>query len=454
MNGIIKKIGFFILLGLIVFPGGNALGATPEFSQNYIISDFELTNSKSMSLEEINNFLVKQGGALADLYVADLDGKIKHASEIIFGASQKHEINPKVLITLIQKEQSLITDKAQKQSQLDWATGFACYDGQKPVSRFAGFTNQVYRAAWRLDYFLKHPWEFKFRPGQTSKTRTSLIAPQNLATAALYNYTPHVQANKLFWKIWNMWFSGEKGLLPEGSLIKLANEQGVWLIQNNKKRPFYSKNVFLASYNYKKVRTVNQKDFARYSIGDPVLFPDYSILKEGSNFYLVFKDIKRRFNSYELVKKIGINPEEVIEVNKKDLAFYQDGSIINTPYPTGSLVQNINTGAVYYIVDDIYHPIVCKDILDNNFSYRTLNKINSLELELLKPGEPVKLTDGTLIKSNGNPSVYVISQGKKLAIADEETFLALGYDWANILETSSVVLDLHPDGEVLSLTSI
>ncbi len=453
MNGIIKKTIFIIFIGLVVFPCGNALGATSEFNQNYIISDFELTNSQSMSLDEINNFLVKQSGALAELYVTDLDGKIKHSSEIIFGASQKHGINPKALITLIQKEQSLVTNKAEKQSQIDWATGFACYDGQKPISRFAGFTNQVYSAAWRLDYFLKHPWEFKFRPGQSSKTTAGLIVPQNLATAALYNYTPYIKANKLFWKIWNKWFSYEEGPLAEGSLIKLANEPGVWLIQNNAKRPFYSKNIFLTSHSYEKVKTVSQKDFIEYSIGEPMLFPDYSVLKEGSNFYLVFKNIKRKFNGYELVKKIGINPEEIIEVNKKDLALYQDGPTINTPYPTGSLIQNIDTGSVYYVVDDTFHPIISKDILDNNFSYRTLDKINNSELELLKIGDPIKLADGTLVKLNDNPTVYVISHGKKLAIANEETFLALGYGWTNVLETSLTVLGLHSDGETLDLSS-
>jgi len=453
MNKIIKKTIFVVFVGLIVFPCGYIFGATPEFNQNYIISDFDLTNSQSMSLEEINNFLIKQGGALANLYVADIDGKIKHSSEIIFSASQKHEINPKVLITLIQKEQSLVTDKAEKQSQIDWATGFACYDGRKPVSRFAGFTNQVYSAAWRLDYFLKHPWEFKFRPGQSSKTKAGLIVPQNLATAALYNYTPYIKANKLFWRIWNKWFGYEEGPLAEGSLIKLANDPGIWLIQNNTKRPFYSKNIFLASHSYKKVKTVSRKDFAKYSIGEPMLFPDYSVLKEGNDFYLVFKNIKRKFNGYELVKKIGINPEEIIEVNKNDLALYQDGPTINTPYPTGSLVQNIDTGSVYYIVDEAYHPIISKDILNNNFSYRTLDKISNSELELLKPGESVKLADGTLVKSSNNPTVYVISRGKKLAIANEETFLALGYDWTNVLETSSTVLDLHPNGENLNLIS-
>ena len=54
------------------------------------------------------------------------------AAQIIAKISQACSINPKVLIVLLEKEQSLVTDTWPTVRQFSQATGFACYDNGQP----------------------------------------------------------------------------------------------------------------------------------------------------------------------------------------------------------------------------------------------------------------------------------------------------------------------------------
>ncbi|MGC9048823.1 MAG: hypothetical protein ACP5IX_01205 [Patescibacteria group bacterium] len=446
---------YLILIGIILLWLPLIVKAEPfSFNPDYLISDYELTNWQAMSREEIIEFLKKENGALANYFSKDLDNQLKHAGEIIYNASQRHQINPQVLITLVQKEQNLVTQQMVKPSQFDWAAGFACYDYRRPVSRFSGFATQVDRAAWRLRYFLEYPWEFRFRPNQVYKINGHLVRPQNLATAALYNYTPYLRGSKLFWKIWQKWFA-KKGLLPNGVLVRVKNDKGVWLIQDGKRRPFYSKAVFLASYSFDKVIEISQKDLEQYERGEPMTFPNYSLLKASTGeIYLLVDGLKRKIASLEVFRKIGFNPEEVNLAENSDLDQYPEGRPITTPYPNGALLQDKLSGAVYYVKDEIKYPIIDKIILKNNFPYNQIIKVKTEELNKFINGEPIKLTDSTLVKSSNQSTVYVISRGKRRPIINPETFEALGYLWENILTVPDNVLNIHPIGEILDINNL
>lgn len=444
-----KIITYFIVICYLLFAICSPSQAA--FSPDYLISDKELTNYETMSLEEIDSFLKKFNGALTNYQTRDVDGRIKSAAEIIFNVSQYYRINPGVLITLLQKEQTLVTKKVQKSTQYDWAMGFACYDGRAPVESFRGFARQVDRAAWRLRYFLEHPWEFVFRPGQVYKVSGLFVLPQNLATAALYNYTPHIFGNRLFWLIWQKWFGQEIGIIENGTLVKLKNEPGVWLIQNGKRRPFYSKNVFLASFSFKNLRVIPEKELLKYEIGEPMDFPEYSLLQneKGEIYLKVDKNI--RFIPEKIFKEIGFNPEEIIKVNNEDLKKYALGKPILSPYPTGSLLQDEVSGAVYYVKDEFKHPIYTKEILLTNFPYDKIIKVSKEKLEGFTLAKPIKFRDGTLIKSPKSNTVYLISQEKKHPIPSPEVFAAFGYQWESVITVPENILNFHETGKPIEM---
>lgn len=460
---LVKTASFLLfLLALSVGQPCVSFAQKPVFDPEYIISDNQLTDNQSMTLEQIQRFLEEAGGALGKYRTVDIDGKEKSAAEIIYRAGREYGINPQILIVLLQREKSLITKKSPTKDDYNWATGFTCYDSLSPVPRFRGFARQVDRAAWRFRYYLEHPWQFQFRVGiQTTtlvnwKDRTftgeygRFVMPKNMATAGLYNYAPHLYDNWLFWKIWQNWFAGGEEKYPEGSLVRIENEKGVWLIQNGQRRPFYSKTVFLLSYKFKDVKTVKTEDLKDYPVGLPMTFPNYSLIQSPSGIFMLTDNLKRPI-SEKIFKNIGFHPEEIIPVEEADLALYQLGKPVLSPYPSGALLQNKETNAVYYVKDDVKYPIVDASILQANFPYSHIIKTSSQELTNFTTGDQIKFRDGTLVKAVELPTVYVVSQEKRLPIVSAETFEAMGYQWDSIIEVDESILNAYDLGEVLNI---
>ncbi len=458
-------LGLFILINL-VWPLNSH--ADISFDPNYIISDYELTNYQSMTLEEIQEFLEEVGGTLGQKKFIDIGGQIKPVSKIIYQAAQEYKINPRFLMVLLQREKSLLTNPKPTEDAYNWATGFSCYDYSQPVSRFRGFATQIDRAAWRFRYYLEHPWQFRFEVGQKTKTLVNwkdrtftpqyskFVIPTNQTTASLYNYAPHIYDNRLFWKIWHWeiwekWFGKKDNKFSDGTLVRVKGEAGVWLIQNGKRRPFRSKNVFLLSYNFQNVQDIDKTDLETFEIGRPMTFPNYSLVRASLGQLFMLVDNQKRAISEDIFRAIGFHPDEIIEIEETDLISYENGEPILSPYPTGALLQNSVSLGVYYVKENTKYPIVDITILNVNFPYNHITKVSPKELAKFETGKPIKFRDGTLIKTADGAAVYVIAQGKRLPIFSGETFETIGYQWDAIIVIPKIILDMYPSGEIIRI---
>lgn len=425
-----------------------------EFDPNEIITDNELNHYDSMDLPAIQEFLNNQNGILGNLRVLDSYGIERYAAEIIYNAALAYHINPKWILATLQKEQSVVTNPLPTQKNIDWAMGYAvcdsCSTDDPAIAKFKGFGMQVDRATARIRYYYDHPEQFNFRVGQLYNVDGRDVLLFNQATANLFNYTPHIHGNYNFWNIWYRWFAK---IYPDGSLLKQIGETGVWLIQNGFKRPFWSKTALTSRYNEAKIIEVSKNDLQRYETGYPIKYPNYSLLKSPvGKIYLIVNNEKKEIESEEVFKTIGFNPEEVIDVTDEELVHYDEGRKItlNSVYPQGALLQDKNTGGVFYVEDGIKYPIVAKEILTNNFKNYKLTVVSPEELnKYITAANGVKLKDGTLIKIRTDAKVYVISNGLRRWIANESTFNQLGYKWADIIDVSEKVAILHPEGLVL-----
>ncbi|MCK4967859.1 MAG: hypothetical protein KAS12_02285 [Candidatus Aenigmarchaeota archaeon] len=449
---------FFCLSIIYIFFPISIQGEESNFDEDYIISDTQLIDYQTMSLSDVQYFLEfgpGKTGSLANYTAVDISGQEKTAAEIIYQASQQYYVNPYLILVTLEKEQSLITRYPQKSTQYDWATGFACYDNRRPIEKFRGFAQQVNRTAWRFRYYLEHSWQFKYQAGESDRTLDyQWITPSNLATACLYNYTPHVKSNFLFWNIWQRWFSEPNTEYVDGSLVKLANDQGVWIIQHNHRHAFRSRAVFLSRYyENKEVKIISARQLNNFPIGADMTFPNYSLLQSPQKeIYLLANGKRQLIASLTIFRQIGFHPEEIIPVSQQDLINLPIGETITTPYPNGALLQNNITGAVWYVKKEVKHPIIDRSILLANFPYDSLTQVASSELDNFFVGSTVKFVNGTLIKQIGCPSVFVIEQEKRRPILSAEVFETLGYQWENIYSVNADVLTLHPLGKILKFS--
>ncbi len=454
---ILKTITIIMSLSLILAPISLPNQAEAlDFYPHEIITNSDLLDYNSMDLAAISEFLNSQSGVLKNYKALDVYGIERSAADIIYNAAQTYKINPRWILATLQKEQSLITNPSPSQYNLDWAMGYAVCDScsvtDSRVAVYKGFGIQVDRATWRIKYYYENPEKFNFQVGQMYNVDGLDVLIYNQATANLYNYTPHIHGNYNFWLIWNRWFAK---IYPDGSLLQQEDEPGVWLIQNGKRRPFWSKTALTSRYDENKIINVSRNDLQRYEIGYPIKYPNYSLLKSSDNkIYLIVNNEKKQIESDEVFKSIGYNPSEIIKVTDEELSYYEEGRMItmNSLYPQGALLQDNKTGGVYYVEDGIKYPILAKEIMVANYKNYKLTPVSSDELnKYVTAANGIKFFDGTLIKTADDSRVYVISNGQRRWLANEQTFNQLGYKWSDVITVSEKVANLHPLGEPLDL---
>ncbi|WP_291055614.1 hypothetical protein [Herbiconiux sp.] len=232
-----------------------------DFDPGNIISDANFFNGGAMSAQAVQNFLNSQVSSCRSGYTCVKDytqttwtrsadamcnsytgASNESAATIIAKVGKACNVSQSVLIVLLQKEQSLITDTAPSARQYAAATGFACPDTAPCDAEFTGFYNQVYKAAWQYKRYSNPPGTtafFTWFPvGKYANVRyhpdancgSSPVLIQNQATAGLYYYTPYQPnatamsnvyggqndgcssyGNRNFWRLYTDWFGDPRG---------------------------------------------------------------------------------------------------------------------------------------------------------------------------------------------------------------------------------------------------
>ena len=104
-----------------------------------------------------------------------------------------------MLLTVLQKEQHLLTATDPSDFQFKSAMGLSCPDDANCDAKYAGFFNQVYGAAKRYQYYVRHESQYAYHAGALNYVRYnpnagcggSDVYIENKATTLLYIYTPY-----------------------------------------------------------------------------------------------------------------------------------------------------------------------------------------------------------------------------------------------------------------------
>lgn len=484
-----SSVFFLVLLGFFLWlPTAQGAEIDPEFNPANIISDSELLDYNGMQLTEIQNFLQRKNSYLANYRTFNAHGTPdKSAAEIIFEASRQNydckgvdlgdtpteadkkahcrvitTVNPKLLLVLLQKEQGLIEKNNPSQNSLDWATGYGCPDGLSCNPYYKGFGKQINSASLQFLAYVNEQQRYTYKAGQTYSftnpygtisTATMSVTPENRATAALYNYTPHVfNGNYNFFKLWKKYFPTIKTFYPDGTLLQAEGDKGVWLIENGKKRPFLSWGAFSSRFNKNQIVTTNKEILDNFDLGTAIKFPNYSLVSDpGKNIFLLVDGEKRPIANMTVFKKIGFNKDEILPASNDELSNYQTGVEITatSTYITGAILQDKKTGAVFYVENNKKFPILDKALLTSKYKGRKITKVETKELNRYKTGEQVIFGDGTLLSSPSSATIYMITNGKKRPFASEDVFLKMGYNKSNIIMVTPQLLYIYDMGEII-----
>ncbi|WP_225753647.1 hypothetical protein [Actinotalea sp. Marseille-Q4924] len=253
------------------------------FDAGNLISDAVFWNSSTMDAPAVQRFLDAQQRTCASargnpclarysttttakpaepgLCAGYTGGRVETAAQIIAGVSASCGINPRVLLVLLEKEQSLVTASSPTDTQYRSATGFGCPDGAPCDAQYYGFFNQVYSAARQFNWYALNPTRYAHRARQLNSIRyhpdiacgSGPVYIQNQATAGLYNYTPYqpnaaalanlygtgdacsAYGNRNFWRIFTDWFGSTQTL--GGYLLRTATDPTVYVVTTQNKYP-------------------------------------------------------------------------------------------------------------------------------------------------------------------------------------------------------------------------
>ena len=81
------------------------------------------------------------------------------------------------------------------------------------------------------------------------------------------------------------------------------------------------------------------------------------------------------------------------------------------PPPTGLLVKNKTTPAVYYIESGTKRPISYGVFMANRFSFKNVIIASDEDLAQLETGDELRLPERALVKTKDNPAVYYLVDG-------------------------------------------
>jgi hypothetical protein len=471
----------------------SAQGLDATFNPSRIIEDNDMLDVRSLTVAEIQSFLVSKNSYLANYRTTNAYGTInKSAAEIIYDAANNNydcdgvtlnsltdeterqqkcrkitTISPKVILATIQKESSLI-EEANYNTRLDgYSLGYGCPDSGGCNPRYKGFAKQINSAALQFLAYMNEQNRYPYKSGQTYTftnpygticNEPMTVTVENKATAALYNYTPHVyNGNYNFYRLYKNYFPKGVRNYPDGSLLQVTGEAGVWLIQGGQKRPFTSYSALTSRFDVKKIINISASDLAPYSKGDPIKFPNYSLVQiPNGAIYLLVNNEKRPITSKDIFKKIGFNTEEIISASAEELASYTEGIAITatSTYPTGKLIQEPKSGGVYYVESGYKYPITDKVLLNTKFKGKKISKGTTVELNKYTKGAPVLFGDGELLMSNSVSTVYLISGGQKRAFSSGYVFEKLGYKFSNVITVSPQLLAQYNTGEPIVIQTI
>lgn len=196
-----------------------------------------------------------------------------------------------------------------------------------------------------------------------------------------------------------------------------------------------------------------------YPSGDPMPFKDGALLKSGLDFYIVSAGKLRKFDSENVVSKLGYSRKAFLDVLPEELTLNKSGyGISNTEqYPQDTVFK---IGDDYFQQKDGFLSAFVseKAFLTKYPSEYAIEKENAYLNDKSVSEDYIGFEDGTLLSFDG--SVYVVSQNKAFPIYDPTTFTSMGFVWNEIIAANSEEIGIydkqkiftvnqpHPDGTV------
>jgi len=236
------------------------------------------------------------------------------------------------------------------------------------------------------------------------------------------------------------------GLFPQksqkdisiGSLLKSYTMTNIYQLGNDLKLHLIISPKLFEKFGFKwdDVKEISDRNLSIYSLGNPLIYPDGTLIKDkNNNIYLVEGFKKRKIISEDIFKKNGYKVEKVIDVSDEELKYYENGFDIDLA--NGTLIKSSGP-TVYYIKDGKKKAIPSLALFYKyKFKWQNVKILSDTKLTNYPDDGILFWPDKSLVKKAGDNVVYYIKNAKLHRLVNQKIFLALGFKWKDIINLSA-----------------
>ena len=440
------------------------------FDPGLIISDSVFYDFGTMSVDDIQRFLNSKVDVCNDAdggprcikdFVMDTpatrgsDGrcsavpalKAQTAAMIIYNVAHACNINPRVLIVTLQKEQGLIEAQNPTQRMYDYALGMNCPDTLQGCSKSAaGFFYQMYNGAGQLQWYGDPRGSFTYlkvganisrryqdpqiekKLGKDCGQKTFQLKSQ--ATAALYYYTPYTPndaalanlygtgdacsayGNRNFWRFYSTWFGSPIG----GGFLLKSDSSATYLIVDSVKYQIDEDSLTESLKPLGPLGTVSQEYLDSFKNGG-TMTP--LVRNAAGQLFLVANGSKYSIADCNVAADMGLDCAKAVTLTISQLNALRNSGV-STTYVAG-------TGVDRYLIDngEIHEILDSPSVAAANITLPTLSKAKISAFKYLSFGAPIA-SNGTMFidRSTNQQGVYLTGEFYRLdpAVAKEIDF--------------------------------
>lgn len=122
--------------------------------------------------------------------------------------------------------------------------------------------------------------------------------------------------------------------------------------------------------------------------------------------------------------------------------------------PNKSIIRVKGKPTVYVVEDGVKMPIQSPVVLSSNgLSFSDVEEVDQDEADTYANGDPLNYADGTMVREENKPEVYVVANGQKKHILDPVSFTNLGYNWNNVVVVPANSLGIFKNASPMNSNS-
>lgn len=239
---------------------------------------------------------------------------------------------------------------------------------------------------------------------------------------------------------------GKRALPPKDSLLRSVSNPEVYIVEGGKLRPISGFVFTQRSFKFSNVVHAPDTEVGLMPRGQILPPLDGTLVKAADLPLIYYVALGQKFPiPYFVFQARNFRFSEVVTLGDDEI-----GNLTSAEHfapADGTLLKAQSDPTVYFVEASSLHGITGFLFQHKGLKFSDIIEVTPQELNLIPMNTALFLPDETLIKIEGEATVYVIEDGNKHALT-YEAFTNRNYDFSDVVEVPQIEADRYPSGSL------